>query len=144
MFQNKQNFNRLFQRILLILILLSVVLTINSCALFTESRRINLAGESNGKTIKAEVGDTITVNLAGNPETGCAWILKKYDEKKIKFLSVQYKKSKSEPNKSQWQWISRFKVIKTGESKIEFVYKHPWEENKQSFENYYIIISAKK
>ena len=117
---------------------------LTSCAMFNGSGAINLSKENNGKNVKSKIGDTIVINLKGNATTGYTWILKKYNEELIKFIDVKYETDNSKLMGAGGAWIAQFQVIKSGTSKIEFVYKRPWETEETPLQDYFVTITAKQ
>ena len=129
-------------KLLSIIILIFTVISLSGCASFGP-QEIDINKDSNGKTIKCTVDDTITINLEGNATTGYTWILKKYNEDLIRFIDVNYITSDSNLVGVGGKWVAKFKILKPGKSEIIFVYKRPWETEKTPLENYFVNINAK-
>lgn len=75
--------------------------------------------------ITASVGDSIVIELEGNPTTGYEWKLH-FDSDKLKLLDQQYKVGGGSIGAGG---VQRFKIeaLKPGQTTIRAVYKRAWE-----------------
>ena len=111
--------------------------------MFKKTHVIRLDSKDNGKNITTEVGNKVILDLKGNSTTGFTWTLKSYNKELIKFIDIKYKTDDTKLLGAGGTWTSQFKVLKPGNSKIELIYKRPWETKKKPLQNYSVTITTK-
>ncbi|MBT3279190.1 MAG: hypothetical protein HN370_07435 [Phycisphaerales bacterium] len=117
----------------------------------TGGKAINLDEKNNGKTVAAQVGDTILIKLDSNPSTGYGW--KQGDQpkgsavefKSKKFLTASQMNSEMRPMPGQGGATTfTYLVVKPGKVKIDLNYRRPWEKTKPAAKTVQVTIDAKK
>jgi len=88
---------------------------------------ITLTRAKHGKSIKAQVGDLITVSLDENPTTGFRWAIDKSDDDVLELLSSEYDASPGSKVGRGGQRVVTFEVRKAGVSPIDLKLWRAWE-----------------
>ena len=111
----------------------------------SKAKTINLTNADNGKTIKANVGDTIAVKLKANPTTGYIWSpVKQAKDSIIEFKSRKYVSSPTRvpmPGRGG-QTAFTYSVTKAGKAVITLNHRRPWEKNKKPASTFTVTIEA--
>ena len=94
----------------------------------SKASTMTVTDQDNGKTIDLAKGDTLMVELSSNPSTGYGWKVKG-DPSPLKLASSDYKQPDQSgkvgaPGVQQF----RFDASAAGTSKLELVYRRPWEK----------------
>ena len=106
------------------------LLCVTSCTKDTQA--INLDSSANGSTIYLSVGDSVEVELEGNPTTGYQWLEAKSDEAGGTYdLSIIYK---SDANPTGMSGVGgtysiTINALAPGEASVKLEYRRDWENN---------------
>jgi inhibitor of cysteine peptidase len=85
------------------------------------------------KTIKTNVDQEFTISLQANPTTGYDWKTVSFDTSLITLVKKDYNQDDHSGKPlvgSGGTDFFTFKALKTGETKITFIYYRPWEAPK--------------
>jgi inhibitor of cysteine peptidase len=100
---------------------------------------------SNGKTVHATVGDTLRIELAGNPTTGFQWSVTAVKGKAaVQSGEVRYQPSPTAAGivGSGGTFIATFKAVKVGKVVVTMAYRRPWETGSPA-KTFTVTISVK-
>ncbi len=89
---------------------------------------ISIDKSSQGKTIKAQKGDVIQVQLSENPTTGYLWKIKSIDTQHLKYKEEKFEISGDAIGASGMKTIF-IEVIHEGTSELNIGLGNPWEED---------------
>jgi len=109
-------------------------------------KTINLTKADNGKTIKANVGDTVLIKLKAGPSTGFTWSpVKLAKGSSVEFKSRKYVSSAKTRRPMPGQGGNTtftYSVTKAGKAVITLNYRRPWEKNKKPASTFTATIEA--
>ncbi len=91
-----------------------------------------LTDADNGKTLLLTGASNITINLQGNATTGYSWSLAGIDGPALEAVGdVVYTPNPNQPGMTGSGGTSsaKFRVARTGQSRITLQYARPWEKN---------------
>ncbi|MBI5157485.1 MAG: protease inhibitor I42 family protein [Acidimicrobiia bacterium] len=80
-----------------------------------------------GAAIEVQVGETITVDLSGNPTTGYAWQVEGLDAAVMTATEPAFE-SDSELMGAGGTFTFTFTAVAAGETQLRLVYLRPWEQ----------------
>lgn len=97
-------------------------------------KEFQLDASKNGSSLNAEVGDSITLELEGNPTTGFLWVFAApYDEEILIMTGESY--SKPDEGKDGAKRMGApttktmtFKAVGPGRTGLKLEYRRPWEK----------------
>ncbi len=126
------------------LFLVAVLLLGTSCALFESGNRILLTEKDSGRTLEAEVGDTITLRLPANPSTGYLWIGSVPDMGVLREVENRYETPEEMRGKTGVPVVKiySFAVVGPGEAGIKMEYRRPWEQERAPKATFDVLIRA--
>jgi inhibitor of cysteine peptidase len=90
---------------------------------------------NSGATTRIRVGDTLQIELRGNPTTGFGWEIKSYERSILKQAgNAQYEQDSSPASAHHVSGLGgifrfRFKAIAAGQTMLRLVYRRSWESN---------------
>ena len=89
---------------------------------------LTLTADDDGLTWAVTVGETITVELAGNPTTGYAWSVASMDGEAVSLEGEQYAPPAGERRGAggTYRWTLRAKHA--GQTTLHLVYAREWED----------------
>ena len=103
------------------------------------------AGEP--KPLAVVVGQEFKITLPANATTGYQWVLDQPpDEKLVRVLKSNYKRSDSKLMGAGGKMTWTFKALAAGKTEMKLKYARPWEKNEPPAQatNYVVIIKAGK
>lgn len=83
--------------------------------------------KKNNSTVELTVGDRIEISLPGNPTTGYEWKLRAVDKEILEPLGELEYKPNDEALGAGGRYTLRLKAIATGETRVEIVYRRPFD-----------------
>ena len=94
-----------------------------------------------GRTITVGRGEQFLIALGSNPTTGYGWQAG-YDENMLKLVAKTYEPSDKPKGVLGTGGIEffRFQALKPGETRVDIVYKRPWEEQSIAQKSFLVII----
>ena len=101
-----------------------------------------LSEKDSGKTIELGVGDTLAVELEGNPTTGYLWEVASEDTTVLTLVKDEYE-SDSDLAGSGGMFKFTFEAAAPGETTLLLVYRRPWEEDVDPIETFEVTVVVK-
>jgi inhibitor of cysteine peptidase len=87
-----------------------------------------LGKDDHGTTVRAAVGDLVTIALPSNPTTGYRWVAAGADEDSAEALESGFSPGGGGIGGGGEQLV-QLNVARPGRRRIELVYRRPWEES---------------
>ena len=106
-----------------------------------------MAAGAEPKPIAVTVGQEFKITLQYNASTGYQWqFAKPPDEKFLKLLGTEYKKSNSNLVGAGGDEVWTFKAVAEGRTAIALGYVRPWQKGQTPAQstNFAIVVTAKK
>jgi inhibitor of cysteine peptidase len=82
--------------------------------------------EQNGQTLELAQGQTLMVELAGNPTTGYEWAVDQADATRLRLAESSYKPDSSAVG-AGGLYTFRFEALESGSTPLVLVYRRSWE-----------------
>lgn len=102
--------------------LLALAVAVAGC----ESDRTRLTESDNGSAVSLWHGDTLEVELSGNPTTGYTWGTVQLNTNILRQSgAVQYSASSDAAGGGGW-YLFRFEAVGSGQTPLRLVYRQPW------------------
>ena len=79
-----------------------------------------------GETVALAIGETLTVELAGNPTTGYEWTIARIDAAFLRLADSSYAPDSSAIG-SGGRYAFRFEALHAGATTLGLVYRRSWE-----------------
>ena len=100
-----------------------------------------LAFQDPGVPIKIRPGKEFSILLVSNPSTGFGWkITLPVDQQTIKLLGSHYVAPQKTMIGAPGQEVYEFRAMTPGETKVDFVYRRPWEPKTVSTRKIFTIL----
>lgn len=106
-------------------------------------RALDLTERDNGKNVSLTVGESMVIELAGNPTTGYGWELADIDQSLLASETMQFILSDSNLTGAGGHYSFRFNAFKAGSSVLKLVYRRVWEKNVQPLQNFELMVAIK-
>ncbi len=107
---------------------------------------ITLGEEANGKTIAAEVKQTLLVKLPGNPTTGYQWSLSKLEGEAIEAVGKPDYVADKNPQKmvgTGGTYHFTFRAAKPGKATLTLAYARPWQKDTPPIKTFSLTVEVK-
>ena len=104
---------------------------------------ITLTGAKNGKSVKVQVGDLITVSLDENPTPGFRWAIDNSDEDVVTLLSSEYVAAPGSKVGGGGQRVVTFEARKAGISPIQLKLLRAWEGDSSIAERFDVTLRVR-
>jgi inhibitor of cysteine peptidase len=109
-----------------LIIMLGVILIMAfSCA---TSRGRTIRASDNGDEIELRRGQTVAVELGGNPSTGYTWEAVEFDEQVLRQIGEPSFTPDSDAAGAPGTQVLRFRAVEEGSTTLRLVYHRPWED----------------
>lgn len=82
--------------------------------------------EQNGATLTLPVGDTLAIELAGNPTTGYQWVVAECDTNRLEAAEPEYRPN-SDAIGAGGLYTFRFRALSSGPAPLRLAYRRSWE-----------------
>lgn len=85
-----------------------------------------------GYTVQTHIGDTVKIDLQGNPSTGYVWQVADFDPEVVRPIGQPTFEPDAEGSETvggSGIWHFRFQPVATGKTMIKMVYVRPWEQD---------------
>lgn len=104
---------------------------------------IKLTRNDNGKTVEAQVGESVVIELPENPTTGYIWTLDVKEGTGIAYLSnSMYVAANNSAIGGGGMRKFIINVQSTGIATIDIKLRHPWEPENTAIDRFNVIIKA--
>jgi inhibitor of cysteine peptidase len=105
---------------------------------------VKVNNSDNNKTLDVKVGQTVVIELEGNPTTGYTWEAKDLDAGMFQQVGqVGFKSANPGLVGSGGIQTLTFKALKAGSGKIDLVYHRPWEKDVAPANTFSINLNVK-
>jgi len=106
----------------------ALLLTAISGCSQTGSTTVTLGASDSGRSVALKVGDTLTIELEGNPTTGFSWEVDSVDEAVLEPVGEgEYSASETGLVGSGGVFAFTFKAARKGQTQLRLVYHRSWE-----------------
>jgi inhibitor of cysteine peptidase len=119
-------------------VFLALISVVSACSSGASGR--TLTAEDAGQTIEMNIGDTLSVELEGNPSTGYTWEVAEMNASVLKQIGETEFETDSELVGSGGVLILRFEAIGSGQTPLKLVYHRPWEQDAPPEETFEVSI----
>ena len=99
---------------------------LSACAASASNLR-RLTERNLGSSLELQLGDRFEVVLSGNPTAGYQWEDSFWDETVLKLLGQPNYKQRSAAVGSGGEFAFTFEAVAVGQTKVELVYRRPFE-----------------
>jgi predicted secreted protein len=116
------------------------------CRALLKGADIVLGDDANGKTIAAEVKQTLLVKLPGNPTTGYQWGLSKLEGEAIEMVGKPGYVADKNPQKmagTGGTYHFTFRALKPGKATLTLAYARPWEKDTPPIKTFTLTVEVK-
>jgi inhibitor of cysteine peptidase len=124
------------------LVLASIVLAAG-CGKATDA--VELDAGDNGAQVTVEKGQTLVVTLDSNPTTGYSWAMVPTDDGILEQVGEaefsENPRSKGKVGAGGTETL-RFEAKKTGQTRLELVYRRPWEQGEKPLETFAVQVTV--
>jgi inhibitor of cysteine peptidase len=117
------------------------VLVVSACASNAVEHQLTAANAN--QTIESKVGDTLVVELEGNPTTGYTWEAVELDQAVLEQVGEPEYNAESDLLGAPGVIILRFKAVGPGQTLLKLVYHRPWEQDVPPEETFEVMIAVK-
>jgi inhibitor of cysteine peptidase len=117
------------------------VLVVSACA--SNAVEHQLTAANGNQTIESKVGDTLVVELEGNPTTGYTWEAVELDQAVLEQVGEPEYNAESDLLGAPGVIILRFKAVGPGQTLLKLVYHRPWEQDVPPEETFEVMIAVK-
>ncbi len=97
---------------------------------------VKVTAEDQGRTFKAVVGQTVTINLEGNPSTGYDWHFTSLDETMLELITRTADPLFPGRTGSPARMLIHLKALRAGTATVKMAYFRAWE-GPQKAENFF-------
>jgi inhibitor of cysteine peptidase len=119
---------RTLQWLAVLAVALIVVLSMSACAK-SGGASVTLRATDTGRTIELKRGDTLIVELEGNPTTGFQWEVESVDTAILKRQGdAEFKAEKPGLPGSQGVFVFTFGAEGSGQTDLEMIYHQSWDK----------------
>jgi inhibitor of cysteine peptidase len=108
------------------LLVVGAAFLLSACAASASNLR-RLTERNLGLSLELQPGDRFEVVLSGNPTAGYQWEDSFWDETVLKLLSQPNYKQRSAAVGSGGEFAFTFEAVAVGQTKVELVYRRPFE-----------------
>jgi len=116
-------------------------LVVSACTSGVVEHQLTAANAN--QTIEVNVGDTLVVELEGNPTTGFTWEAAELDQAVLEQVGEPEFNAESDLLGAPGVISLRFKAIGPGPTLLKLVYHRPWEQDVPPEETFEVTIAVK-
>jgi inhibitor of cysteine peptidase len=118
-------------------------LAVAGCSRPPAPRTIKVGEAEQGHTIDLAPGDTLLVQLPGNPSTGYAWTMAEGDSKVIQAAGHPRFTLERDLAGSPGVVEVRYTAVTTGSTRLRLAYRRPFEPNDAPARNFDIAVEVR-
>ncbi len=123
------------------LITVILFLVVSACTSGAVEHQLTAANAN--QSIEAKVGDTLVVELEGNPTTGFTWEATELDQAVLEQVGEPEFNAESDLLGAPGVISLRFKATGPGQTLLKLVYHQPWEQDVPPEETFEVTIAVK-
>ena len=113
-----------------IVLVLSAVFLLAGCGADRSKESKKIIEKDNGKLVELTVGNTLIIELPGNPTTGYTWEVGSVNVSVLKQAGNTAKfKADTDLTGSPGKVTLRFKAVGPGKTTLKLIYRRPWEKD---------------
>ena len=125
-------------------LVLTAAFLCSGCAVDRSKESKKIIEKDNGKLVELTVGNTLIVELPGNPSTGYMWEVGSVNTSVLKQVESTTKfKSETNLTGSPGKVTLRFKASGAGKTALKLVYHRPWEKGVAPVKTYQADVVVK-
>ena len=102
---------------------------------------VTIDGGDAGTTVAVDVGETLRVELEGNPTTGYEWEVSAVDDAVLRFEDSDFDPDSDAEGASGIVTLE-FEAVGAGSTLLELIYRPPWEPPSGSHQRYTVTVSV--
>jgi inhibitor of cysteine peptidase len=137
---NKRSRELALNASMLVAVLAVVVMAvISGCSAQTA---LALEAKDAGRQIELQKGQTLTINLEGNPTTGYTWEVVESEGAVVRQVGEAEFKADSELMGAGGTQTLRFEAVTEGQMELRLVYHRPWEADAEPLETFTVQITV--
>ncbi len=102
---------------------------------------LELTERDNGQTVRLQQGETLTVNLEGNPTTGYLWEIAGYNKNLLVIQGESGFLRDAERPGSGGRFVFRFEPKGIGDTRLQLVYIRPWAKKDRPIRTFEVVVS---
>jgi len=124
-----------------IILMFGLLLTaLSACGATNE---VKLDAGNDGSQVELKAGQTLVVNLEGNPTTGYTWEATELDEQVLQQVGETEFKPDSDAIGAGGVQTLRFETVNSGQTTLNLVYRRPWEEDVEPAETFSVQVAVR-
>jgi inhibitor of cysteine peptidase len=125
-------------------LILAAAFLFSGCAVDRSKESKKIIEKDDGKLVELTVGNTLIVELPGNPSTGYMWEVGSVNTSVLKPVESATKfKSDTNLMGSPGKITLRFKAAGAGKTALKLVYRRSWEKNVAPIKAYQANVTVK-
>lgn len=126
-------------------LILAAAFFLCGCAADRSRESKKIIEKDNGRVVELVIGNTLIVELTGNPSTGYSWDVASVDASVLKEIEGAEKfKPDADRIGSPGKVSLRFKAVGAGKTALKLVYHRPWEKNIPPIRAYQVTVKVRK
>ncbi len=106
-----------------------------------DSDEVTIDGGAAGTTVALDQGQTLRVELEGNPTTGFEWEVSAVDEAILRYEDSDFDPDSDAEGASGIVTLT-FDAVGTGATLLELIYRQPWEPPSDSHERFTVTVQV--
>ena len=109
----------------------------------SEPVSVKLTDNNQGRTVELRIGETLEVELRGNPTTGYVWDIASLDKEILKQVGETEFKQEREGRGVGGKIMMRFKARAAGETPLKLIYHRRFENGRPPIKTFEVTIIVK-
>ena len=91
------------------------------------SNTITVGENQNGESLSLATGESLLIELAGNPTTGYEWTVAQANPDLLRLAETSYSPDSPGLTGSGGLYVFRFEALRPGSAPLLLAYRRPWE-----------------
>ena len=104
------------------------------------AKEVKLDAGDDGSQVELDAGQTLVVNLEGNPTTGYTWEAAELDEQVLRQVGETEFKPESDAIGAGGVQTLSFETANSGQTTLNLVYHRPWEADVEPAETFSVQV----
>ncbi len=122
-----------------LLLMAMVLAAISGCS---SSTAVALEAKDNGRQIELQKGQTLVINLEGNPSTGYTWEPVDLEGAIVRQVGETEFHAESDLVGAPGTQTLRFEALKAGQMDLRLVYHRPWETGVEPLQTFTVHLTV--